>query len=69
MKILVALALIMIVASFVSLVAANGGNELAREILNFTGPLAIVSGFVVFVGRVAAHLYSRSSKNPNKDNH
>lgn len=63
MKILIVLALIALAGSLIALNAANDGSEIAREVLRYLGPLAILLGIGVFVRRVVTHLWARDHKN------
>ena len=46
-------------ASLIALYAASGGIYVAIEILRYSGPLAILSGLDLFVGRDVVHLWAR----------
>jgi hypothetical protein len=63
MKILVVLFVIALASSLIALQAANGGSEIAAEILRYSGPLAFFLGLSLFAWRIVAHLLARGRKN------
>ena len=62
MKILVVFFGIALIVSLIALDATNGGSEMAKEILRYSGPLVPTLGLGLFVWRIISHLRDRGRK-------